>query len=145
MNIVPFELPVQRRVAAKLAGHGTSELLMAAIDVIADIRPRRTAPQGFDVLVTPDKHVFVVRIDADDEVRADLLGTFDELRHKLETLGREAECTEREMRWLHERVKDCVLEELAAAGEDQGDKGGRKEHRATASAFPSRRRLVVVK
>lgn len=147
MNIVPFELPLQRRVAAKFAGLGTSELLTAAIDVIADIRPRRTAPQGFDVIVTLDKQVFVVRIDADDEVRADLLGTFDEFRHKLKTLGHEAECTERELRWLYERINDCVLEESAAVGKDQGDKGGRKEQRASASAsaFPSRRRLVVVK
>lgn len=147
MNVVPFELPVQRRLAAKLAGQQTSALLTAAIDVLADIRPRRTAPQGFDVVITPEKQVFVVRVDADDEVRADMLGTFDELRHKLETLGREAALTEQEQRWLHERVQACVLEELATAGEDQSGNDGRKEHHASASAskFPTRRRLIVVK
>ena len=133
MNVVPFQLPLRRRVAAKLSGRKTSALFTAAIDVLADIRPRRTVPQGFDLVVTPEKQVFVVRVDADDEVRGDMLGTFEEFRHDLETLGREAELTEPELRWLNERAEACIVEEPVTSGPP------------SVSRRSTRRRLSVVK
>lgn len=100
MNVTPLIIPLQRRVANKLAAWQSSAKFMAIVDVMADIRPRRTAPAGFDVIITGDDRVFVVRVDRDNEDHFEYVGERAELEANLRGLADVAKLTEEEREWL---------------------------------------------
>jgi len=112
VNIVQLNIPVDRRVAAKLNHWQTSEKFTAIIDVLADIRPRRTEPQGVDVIITGDARVFLARVDRTGEDRFHYIGSREDLEKNLRGLADAAKLTGEERSWLLGRVAEFTHEEL---------------------------------
>jgi hypothetical protein len=107
-----LKFPIGWRVARKLEEWQSSPRFAATVDVLADIRPRRTNPRGFDIIVTGDNQVFTVFVDDENQDHVEYVGTRAMLEANLENLANCAGLADEERAWLLGRVKEFTHPDL---------------------------------
>jgi hypothetical protein len=107
MNVIPLKIPAAKRAAIKLARWESSARFMAAIDALLDIRPRRTKPGAFDIVISPEGHVFVVDVDETPEY----LGSLEDLLKNLSGIADAAQLDNDERAALMQAVEDAKVDE----------------------------------
>ena len=107
MNVVPLKIPAAKRAANKLANWTSSPRFMAAIDALLDIQPRRTQPAAFDIVISPEGHVFVVDVDETPEY----LGSLEDLLKNLNGIADAAQLDGDEREALMQSVEEAKVDE----------------------------------
>lgn len=105
--MIHLKIPAVKRAANKLANWSASPRFMAAIDALLDIRPRRTKPAAFDIVISPEEHVFVVDVDETPEY----LGSLEDFLKNLNGIADAAGLDDDERAALMQSVEEAKVDE----------------------------------